>query len=37
MVVDVDELGPGADDATIAAYAKRKDRLVLTVDDDFLT
>ncbi|WP_458190271.1 DUF5615 family PIN-like protein [Haladaptatus sp. NG-WS-4] len=37
MVVDVDELGPGTDDATIAAYAKREDRLVLTVDDDFLT
>jgi len=36
-IADVSELGLGADDASIAAYARETDRLVLTQDDDFLT
>ncbi len=35
-VIDVPELGHGASDAEIAAYAQREDRLILTSDDDFL-
>lgn len=34
---DVDELGLGADDNSIAAYASENDRLILTQDDDFFT
>jgi len=34
---DVDELGLGADDSSIVAYARRTDRLILTQDDDFFT
>lgn len=34
---DVDELGLGADDNSIAEYAKEHDRLILTQDDDFFT
>lgn len=34
-VGDVPELGLGADDESIAAYAEENDRLVLTQDDDF--
>ena len=36
-VVDVPELGPGSDDADIVDHAERKNRLVVTTDDDFLT
>ena len=36
-VGDVAELGLGANDVAIAAYARRGDRLLLTRDDDFLT
>lgn len=32
---DVPELGLGADDESIAAYARENERLVLTQDDDF--
>jgi len=34
-VVDVAELGEGVDDTTIRLYAVRKDRLIVTSDDDF--
>lgn len=34
---DVDELGLGADDNSIADYAEEHDRLILTQDVDFLT
>ncbi|WP_435184617.1 DUF5615 family PIN-like protein [Halobellus sp. EA9] len=36
-IVDIAELGPGADDEAIATYARETDRLVLTQDDDFFT
>ncbi len=32
---DVDELSFGADDESIAAYARENERLILTQDDDF--
>lgn len=35
-VVDVPELGSGADNADVVAYARRADRLLVTYDDDFL-
>lgn len=34
---EVPELGLGAADATIIAYARDHDRLILTQDDDFFT
>ncbi|MFA1611935.1 DUF5615 family PIN-like protein [Halobellus rubicundus] len=34
---DIAELGLGAEDESIAAYARETDRLVLTQDDDFFT
>ena len=34
---DVDVLGLGVEDATIAEYAREGDRLILTQDDDFFT
>jgi predicted nuclease of predicted toxin-antitoxin system len=34
---DVAELGLGADDESIARYAREHDRLILTQDDDFFT
>lgn len=34
---DVDELGFGTDDESIAAYVRETVRLVLTQDDDFFT
>ena len=34
---DVDALGLGIDDNSIAVYAKKHDRLILTQDDDFFT
>lgn len=34
-VVDVDELGAGATDAEVRAYARRDDRIVVTHDDDY--
>mgnify|MGYP000044191227 CR=1 FL=1 len=34
---DVAELGLGADDGPIARYARERDRLILTQDDDFFT
>lgn len=34
---DVSRLGLGADDGSIARYAREHDRLVLTQDDDFFT
>jgi predicted nuclease of predicted toxin-antitoxin system len=34
---DISELGLGADDKLIAAYAHKQDRLILTQDDDFFT
>jgi predicted nuclease of predicted toxin-antitoxin system len=33
----VPELGLGADDASIAQYARQDNRLILTQDDDFFT
>jgi len=36
-IVDVAALGPGSDDAAVAAHARRTDRVVLTADDDFLS
>jgi predicted nuclease of predicted toxin-antitoxin system len=36
-VEDVDTLGLGADDGSIADYARERDRLILTQDDDFFT
>lgn len=36
-VGDVSELGLGATDEQITAYARKTDRLVLTQDDDFFT
>ena len=34
---DVEELGLGADDESIAAHGRETNRLVLTQDDDFFT
>ncbi len=34
---DVTELGLGAEDESIARYAREYDRLILTQDDDFFT
>ena len=34
---DVVELGVGVEDASIARYARERDRLILTQDDDFFT
>ena len=34
---DIEELGLGSDDDSIAAYARERNRLVLTQDDDFFT
>jgi predicted nuclease of predicted toxin-antitoxin system len=34
---DVAELGLGAEDESIARYAREEDRLILTQDDDFFT
>jgi len=34
---DVEKLGLGADDESIAAHGRETDRLVLTQDDDFFT
>jgi predicted nuclease of predicted toxin-antitoxin system len=34
---DVEELGLGAGDGSIAAYGRETDRLILTQDDDFVT
>jgi predicted nuclease of predicted toxin-antitoxin system len=34
---DVAELGLGAEDESIARYAREHDRLILTQDDDFFT
>lgn len=34
---DVEELGLGADDPSIATYLRDTDRLILTQDDDFFT
>lgn len=34
---DIEELGLGSDDGSIAAYARERNRLVLTQDDDFFT
>jgi len=34
---DVGELGLGAEDESIARYAREHDRLILTQDDDFFT
>ena len=34
---DVEELGLGADDGSIAAYGRDTNRLILTQDDDFFT
>lgn len=36
-VGDVEELGFGAGDESIAAYGRETERLILTQDDDFLT
>lgn len=36
MVIDLDTPGSGSSDATIAAYARRSDRRILTADDDQL-
>lgn len=36
-IVDVPELGLGAEDQAIARYARQQDRLILTQDDDFFT
>ncbi|WP_311171671.1 DUF5615 family PIN-like protein [Halobellus ordinarius] len=36
-VGDVEELGLGAGDESIATYGRETDRLVLTQDDDFFT
>jgi len=36
-VGDVPELGLGADDESIVAYARQADRVILTQDDDFFT
>lgn len=36
-LADVPELGLGADDESIARYAREHDRLILTQDDDFFT
>ncbi|MFB6250921.1 MAG: DUF5615 family PIN-like protein [Halobellus sp.] len=36
-VGDVEELGLGADDESIAAYGRETNRLLLTQDDDFFT
>lgn len=37
QLADVPELGLGADDESIARYARTHDRLILTQDDDFFT
>ena len=34
---DVEELGLGADDGSIAAHGRETNRLILTQDDDFFT
>jgi predicted nuclease of predicted toxin-antitoxin system len=34
---DVAELGLGSEDESIAQYARERDRLILTQDDDFFT
>jgi len=36
-VDDIEELGLGADDGSIATYGRETNRLILTQDDDFFT
>lgn len=34
-VVEIDELGPGTDDADVLDYAEREDRVIITYDEGF--
>jgi hypothetical protein len=36
-VVEVTELGPGADDDEVRAYARSTDRLIVTYDDHYIS